>query len=96
MRKMTLSLLLTLVLLMTAAMSTLALGSGVESATTDVVTVTSALPVPELPLVAEPIELTAMFPRQTAHGDFENMWFLEEVAKQTNISVKIQAIESTG
>lgn len=54
------------------------------------------LPVPELPLVDEPTTLTVMFPRNTNHGDFNNMWFLKEVEAQTGIKLEIQAIESTG
>jgi putative aldouronate transport system substrate-binding protein len=37
-----------------------------------------------------------MYPRTPTHGDFDNMWFFKEIAKRTNINIKVQAIESAG
>ena len=87
------TLLALLVALMVLMPSTLSLA---EDATTSLITATESLPVPPLPLVDTPITLTVMYPRQTAHGNFEDMWFLKEVEAQTNIKLEIQAIESAG
>ena len=57
---------------------------------------TMALPMPELPLVDEPITFSVMFPRQSAHGDFDDMWFIKKVAEMTGITMKIEAVESSG
>lgn len=49
-----------------------------------------------LPIVKEPITVTLMYPREPAHGDFDKMWFFQEIARKTNINIKVQAIESAG
>lgn len=54
------------------------------------------LPMPQLPLVDKPMTLTVMYPRETNHGNFDDMWFLKEVASQTGITLDVQAIESIG
>ena len=56
----------------------------------------TGMPTPELPLVNEPLTLTVKFPRQPNHGDFDNMWFLKEVAEKTGITLKVEPIEATG
>ena len=54
------------------------------------------LPTPELPLVSEPITLTVMYMRETNHGNFDDMWFLEQVVKDTGITLKIIPVEKAG
>jgi putative aldouronate transport system substrate-binding protein len=49
-----------------------------------------------LPIVKEPITVRVMYPRDPVHGDFEKMWFIKELAKKTNINLKIEAVESAG
>jgi putative aldouronate transport system substrate-binding protein len=48
------------------------------------------------PIVKEPITVRVMFPRDVNHGDFEKMWYIEELAKKTNIRLKIEPVESVG
>lgn len=54
------------------------------------------LPTPELPVVEEPMTLTVTFPRNVKHGDFKNMWYIQELAKKTGVTLDIQPIEESG
>lgn len=49
-----------------------------------------------LPIVKEPITVTVLFPRDPTHGDFEKMWYIDELARKTNIRLKIIPVESAG
>ncbi len=64
--------------------------------TATVVDIGGGLETPELPLVDEPITLTVLYPRQTQHGDFDTMWFIDQVEKETGIRLKILPVESAG
>lgn len=64
--------------------------------TAEVVDIGDGLPLPALPLVEEEVVLTAMFSRSTTHGDFETMWFLQQVFEETGIRLKIVPVESVG
>lgn len=83
-------------LLVVTLMCPAALATSVVDATQDVVTATEALPMPALPLTDTQVTFTVMFPRDTLHGDFENMWFLQAVETLTNVKLKIQPVESSG
>lgn len=85
----------------------LILGSAATAETVETITNTATqglavtdeltgLPVPQLPLVEEPLTLTVKYDRQPSHGDFDSMWFLKEVAEQTGITLKIEPIEVAG
>jgi putative aldouronate transport system substrate-binding protein len=49
-----------------------------------------------LPIVKEPITVRVLFPRTPDQENFENMWFVKELAKKTNIQLKVEAVESVG
>jgi putative aldouronate transport system substrate-binding protein len=49
-----------------------------------------------LPIVKEPITVRVLFPRTPDQDNFENMWFIKEIAKKTNIHLKVEAVESVG
>lgn len=73
--------------------------ASIKDATQDSIDAVSELrgmPLPELPLTDTPVTFTMLYPRKTNHGDFESMWFLQEVEKQTGIKIDIQAIETVG
>ncbi|MDO4291921.1 MAG: extracellular solute-binding protein [Eubacteriales bacterium] len=51
------------------------------------------LPTPDMPLVDEPITLSVLYPKETLHGNFEDMFYMKAVQELTNIELDVQAIE---
>ena len=80
----------------TASAATISAADIVNPDTDTVVDIDGGLPLPTLPLVDEPVTLSVLYKRDTAHGDFSQMWFIEEVEKQTGIRMEIMGIEGVG
>lgn len=53
------------------------------------------LPKPSLPIVEEPLTLSVLYPRLTQHGDFSDMWLLNEIQKETNIWLDVIPVETS-
>lgn len=92
-----LCLMLALALIGSAALADAIKAADIQNPDTDtVVDIGGGLPTPQLPLVDKPITLTVLFSRNSNHGNFDTMWFLDQVEKETGIRLKIQAIEGAG
>lgn len=50
----------------------------------------------ELPISETPITVTCMYPRPTEVGSYDDMWFFQELARLTGITIQMQPIESAG
>lgn len=93
----TLVLTMVLCMVMSNAMAATLTAAEITNPDTDtIIKLDHGLPTPELPLVSEPITLTVMYMRETNHGNFDDMWFLEQVAKDTGITLKIIPVEKAG
>lgn len=93
----TLVLTMVLCMVMSNAMAAPLTAAEITNPDTDtIIKLDHGLPTPELPLVSEPITLTVMYMRETNHGNFDDMWFLEQVAKDTGITLKIIPVEKAG
>lgn len=49
-----------------------------------------------LPITSQPVTMTVLFPRRTWHGDFEGMWFIEELERRTNIALRFTLVDFSG
>ncbi|MDW7655787.1 MAG: extracellular solute-binding protein [Bacillota bacterium] len=54
------------------------------------------MPVPDLPLVDEPVSFSVLFPRRPEHGDFKTMWYLGHLKDTANITLVFEGVEQTG
>jgi putative aldouronate transport system substrate-binding protein len=99
------SLMIALVLVLGGCTSVSTTGTTSAKATTAAVTtgtpatqttVNSILNETGYPITKQAITLTALFPRWAIHGDFDKMWFTSELAKKTNINLKLIPVEEAG
>ena len=49
-----------------------------------------------LPITSQPVTMRVLFPRRPWHGDFEGMWFIEELKRRTNISLEFTLVDASG
>lgn len=49
-----------------------------------------------LPITDEVVTLTVLFPRKASHGDFDQMWYMDELEARTNIRLDFKLADASG